>query len=276
MSFRYQRRYTGPLQAAIFDWTGTLVDYGSRAPVEAFTRLFEREGIRVTVEEARRPMGLHKRDHLANLLSMDSIAQQWHATHETAPTFQDIERLYEKYVALQADLVVDFAILIPGVREMAERLSEREIMLGSTTGYARRIMDNLLPEVEAQGFHPESVVCADEVPEGRPAPWMAISSAMHLDVYPMEACVKIGDTPADMEEGLNAGMWTVGVTLTGNEVGLSEADVNARSEEELDILLLRANRRLLQAGAHYVVDTMEELDEVLDEIEARLESGERP
>lgn len=276
MSFRYHRRYTGPIQAAIFDWTGTLVDYGSRAPVEAFTRLFEREGIRATVEEVRRPMGLHKRDHLASMLSIESIARQWHASHESAPTFQDIERLYEQYVALQADLVVDFAILIPGVREMAERLLDREIMVGSTTGYARRIMDNLLPEVEAQGFHPESVVCADEVPEGRPAPWMAISSAMHLDVYPMEACVKIGDTPADIEEGLNAGMWTVGVALTGNEVGLSELEVDARSEDEMDILLLRANRKLLQAGAHYVIDTMEELDEVLDEIEARLESGERP
>lgn len=276
MSFRYQRRYTGPLQAAIFDWSGTLVDYGSRAPVEAFVRLFERESIRVTVEEARRPMGMHKRDHLATMLAMESIASQWLTINESQPTLEDIERLYAAYVQLQSELVMQHATLIPGVLEMAERLAAREILLGTTTGYARPIMNSLLPLAEAQGMHPASVVCADEVPDSRPAPWMAITSAMHMAVYPMAACVKIGDTTADVEEGLNAGMWTIGIALTGNEMGLTEAEVDAMDEEELDIRLLRANRKLLQSGAHYVIDTLEELDEVLDEIEERLGDGEQP
>lgn len=276
MSFRYQRRYTGPLQAAIFDWSGTLVDYGSRAPVEAFLRLFEREGIRATVEEARRPMGMHKRDHLATMLAMESIAAQWSAINDNPPDLADVERLYTEYVALQSDLVMQHATLIPGVLDMAERLAAREILLGSTTGYARPIMNCLLPLAEAQGLHPASVVCADEVPDSRPAPWMAITSAMHMAVYPMVACVKIGDTTADIEEGLNAGMWTIGVALTGNEMGLTEAEVDDMDEDELDIRLLRANRKLLQSGAHYVIDTLDELDEVLDEIEARLADGEQP
>ena len=71
-------------------------------------------------------------------------------------------------------------------------------------------------------------------------------------------------------------MWTVGVALTGNEMGFSEEEVGELSEEELDVRLLRANRKLLQAGAHFVIDDLDELDDVLDEIEERLQRGEQP
>lgn len=276
MSFRYQRRYTGPIQAVIFDWSGTLVDFGSHAPVEGFVRLFERQGISTTIEEARRPMGSHKRDHLETMLAMESIARQWNVLNDGPPTLADVDRLYAEYIELQSELVRHYGTLIPGVIQAVELLGAREILVGSTTGYARRIMNNLLPIAEAQGFHPVSVVCADEVPDARPAPWMAITSAMHMGVYPMCSCVKVGDTPYDIESGLNAGMWTVGVALTGNEMGLSEEEVARLSDEELDIRLLRANRKLLQAGAHFVIDDLEELDDVLDEIEERLHDGGQP
>ena len=276
MSFRYQRRYNGPVQAVIFDWAGTTVDFGCRAPVTAFLRLFEEESIRATVEEARRPMGAHKRDHIAMMLAMESIASQWREIHGEDATHEDIERLYQKSVPIQAEIVLEHGKLMPGLLDTMEMLAERDILVGSSTGYSRRIMDGLIALAEDQGYHPESVVCADEVPEGRPAPWMAITSAMHLDVYPLESCVKIGDTVADVEEGLNAGMWTIGLTLTGNEVGLTEDEVAAASEDQLDILLTRATRKLTQAGAHYVMETLDGLDLILDEIEGRLEAGERP
>src|SRR5690606_16907899 len=105
MSFRYLRRYTGPIQAVIFDWSGTLVDYGSRAPVEGFVRLLERQGISATVEEARRPMGSHKRDHLETMLAMESIARQWNALNGGPPTLADVDRLYAEYIDLQSELV---------------------------------------------------------------------------------------------------------------------------------------------------------------------------
>lgn len=276
MSFRYQRRYTGPVQAVIFDWAGTTLDFGCRAPVAAFLRLFEEESIRATVDEARRPMGAHKRDHIATMLAMESIAAQWREIHGQDANHEDVEQLYQKYIPMQAQLVLEHGKLVPGLLDTMEMLAERDIMVGSSTGYSRRIMEGLIGLAGDQGYHPESVVCADEVPEGRPAPWMAITSAMHLDVYPLESCVKIGDTVADIEEGLNAGMWTVGLTLTGNEVGLTEEEVAGMPEEQLDILLMRANRKLMQAGAHYVMETLEGLDLILDEIEARLEAGEQP
>ncbi len=276
MSYRFQRRYTGPVQAVIFDWAGTTLDYGCRAPVAAFQRLFEEESIRASVEESRRPMGAHKRDHIAMMLAMEGIAAQWREIHGTNATHEDIERLYQKSIPMQAEIVLEHGKLVPHLLAAMEMLADRDILVGSTTGYSRRIMEGLIGLAADQGYHPESVVCADEVPEGRPAPWMAVTSAMHMNAYPLESCIKIGDTVADIEEGLNAGMWTIGITLTGNEVGLTEEEAEVMAEDQLDLLLLRADRKLKAAGAHYVMETLENLEAVVDDIEERLEAGERP
>lgn len=125
-------------------------------------------------------------------------------------------------------------------------------------------------------FHPDSVVCPDEVPAGRPYPWMCYQNAMNLQVFPMEAVVKVGDTLPDIEEGLNAGTWTVGIALTGNLLGLREDEVKALTPEQGRKERKRIARQLHQAGAHFVIDGIWDLPGVLDEIELLLARGERP
>jgi phosphonoacetaldehyde hydrolase len=88
--------------------------------------------------------------------------------------------------------------------------------------------------------------------------------------------VKIGDTSVDIGEGLNGGMWSVGVAVTGNEVGLTVAEYAALPAEERRRLAQVATDRLLAAGAHYVVDSLVDVIPVLDSIEARLAAGEKP
>lgn len=144
MSYRFQRRYTGPVQAVVFDWAGTTVDFGCRAPVAAFLRLFEEESIRATVEEARRPMGAHKRDHIAAMLAMESIAAQWREINGANATHEDIERLYQKFIPMQADIVREHGKLVPGLLGTMDMLADRDILVGSSTGYSRRIMEGLI------------------------------------------------------------------------------------------------------------------------------------
>lgn len=88
--------------------------------------------------------------------------------------------------------------------------------------------------------------------------------------------VKVGDTLVDVEEGLNAGMWTVGVALTGNLLGLREEEVNALTDEGCQEVRERIGALLYRAGAHYVIDGIWELPSVLAEVHARLARGERP
>ena len=99
---------------------------------------------------------------------------------------------------------------------------------------------------------------------------------MDLDVYPMSACVKVGDTMVDIEEGLNAVTWTIGLARSGSELGLSEEEAEALNPQELATRLEGIYDRMYRAGTHYVVDTIAEVPSILDEIEPRLKRGERP
>jgi len=271
-----RQRYQGPVRAVIFDWAGTTVDYGSVAPVDAFIELFCRHRVTVTAEEARRPMGSYKKDHVRLILGMEPVSEQWQRLHGRAPSPDDVEQLYGEFIPLQTEVIARHADVIPGVAEMMDWLRRQGIVTGSTTGYTREMMAPLLPLAAAQGFAPQATVCADEVPAGRPAPWMAITSAMRLGVYPMEACVKVGDTLVDIAEGLNAGMWTVGVTKTGNELGLALREVEALPPSDLAAKLTLASDRLLQAGAHFLVEGVAQLPTIIGEIGERLAHGERP
>ena len=105
---------------------------------------------------------------------------------------------------------------------------------------------------------------------------MALQALIRLSVSPVEAVVKIGDTVVDIEEGLNGGMWSVGVAVTGNEVGLPVAEYTALPAEERQRVRATATDVLLGAGAHYVVDSIADIVPVLDSIEQRLRAGEKP
>jgi phosphonoacetaldehyde hydrolase len=271
-----ERPYRGPLTAVIFDWAGTTVDYGSRAPAGVFIEVFRRAGLPLTVEQARGPMGMHKRDHIAALLSLPEIAALWKEQHGRVSSDADVQSMYEQLIPLQLACLRDYCDIIAGTLEAAAECRRRGMKIGSTTGYNREMLDIVLAEAKRGGYEPDCAVSADEVPAGRPHPYMALLAAIRLERYPMESIVKAGDTVPDIEEGLNAGMWTVAVAKTGNEIGLSVAEASALPPRELQARCDAARRRLTNAGAHYVIDSVGDLPPVLDQIEARLSRGERP
>jgi phosphonoacetaldehyde hydrolase len=276
MRFRYQRRYAGTLQGVIFDWAGTTVDYGCFAPTNVFIEGFKAKGIDITLREARTPMGKHKRDHIADIIAMPRISAEWERVHHTAPTDADVQTIYEAFLPKQIEVVTEYADLIPGTVATVAALRERGLKIGSCSGYLRPIMDALVPVAAEKGYQPDAVVTADEVVSGRPAPWMALKVAEIINVYPVSAVVKVGDTVTDIEEGLNAGMWTVGVSQSGNELGLTYDAVQALSVSELDHCLKPIEQKLLQAGAHFVVRDINEVPQVVDRIQQLLADGVMP
>jgi phosphonoacetaldehyde hydrolase len=269
-------RYTGPLRAVIFDWAGTTVDYGCLAPVAVLLELFRSRGIEIGIEEARQSMGLLKKDHIRSLCSLPRIARAWSDRHGRVPAESDVEELFAQFTPLQIKCIARYSRLIPGVRETVQRLQARNLKIGTTSGYTGAMLDGLTEHARVQGYDPDATVCPDEVGGGRPAPWMCYENAIRLQVWPLEACVKIGDTVSDVEEGLNAGMWSIGVARTGNEVGLSEAEWNALSLPDQTARVQSARAKLTAAGAHYVIDAATDCEPVLAEIESKMARGERP
>lgn len=264
------------LKAVVFDWAGTMIDFGSRAPMGAFVAAFARFGVDLSVAEARGPMGLPKRAHIAALLADPVIAARWRAARGTDPSEAAIDAVYEVFVPLNVAVVADYAALIPGAAETAAALRRRGLCIGSTTGYTREVMAPLLPLAARQGYAPDNLVCAGDLADGRPTPLMMYRTFADLGVHPPHAVVKVDNTLPGIAEGRAAGTWTVGVAVSGNLVGLSEAEWHDLPQEEQRALRAEAADQLTAAGADYVVDTVFELSPVLDAIEARLERGERP
>jgi phosphonoacetaldehyde hydrolase len=264
------------LSAVVFDWAGTMIDHGSQAPMGVFVKAFAQFGVEITVAEARGPMGMAKRDHIKTLLAEPRIAGAWKAAHGADPTETNIDAVYEVFVPMNVAVVTDFANLIEGAAETARRIRARGLKIGSTTGYIREIMAPLLPLAAEQGYAPDNLVCAGDLAEGRPTPLMMYRTFLDLGVWPASSVVKVDDTEVGIAEGLNAGCWTVGVALTGNVFGLNAAETEALDATTYHQMRDAAYSRLTRAGAHYVIDSVADLDPVLDEIEGALARGERP
>ena len=274
--FRYERRYRGKLKGVILDWAGTTVDYGCMAPAAVFVEVFERQGVPITMEEAREPMGLHKKDHIRIVSKLSSVSKRWQEKHGKPCSEADVETMFDDFIPRQLACIAKHADIIPGTLDTVKSFRKRGLKIGSSTGYNREMMNILMPEARAGGYEADCVVCASEVPQGRPSPWMVFENAKQLGIYPMEAIVKIGDTVSDFAEGLNAGNWTIGVAVAGNEMGLPENEIAKLEAGERKSRIARAYERLLTAGAHFVVDSIADVEPCLDEIERRLASGERP
>lgn len=267
---------TSMLKAVVFDWAGTIVDHGSRAPMGAFVKVFAEFGVAITIDEARGPMGLPKWDHIHALLNAPAIAARWQAARGAAPTRADVDAIYAVFVPLNAGVVTDYADMIPGAVETVAAIRARGLKIGSTTGYTREIMAPLLPIAAAAGYAPDNLVCAGDLAAGRPTPLMMYRTFLDLGVFPAAAVVKVDDTEPGIAEGLAAGTWTVGVAVSGNAMGLSRDEVAALSPQDFAARRAAAYATLRRAGAHVVIDSVADLPPVLDDIDGRLLRGERP
>lgn len=265
-----------PIQAVIFDWAGTMIDFGCRAPVLALREVFAEAGVEITEAEARSDMGRAKRDHVRALLAMPRIAEAWRARHGQVSGEADVDCLHDAVEPKMRAAARDCSALIPGAASLVADLRARGVRIGSTTGYTRPMMADILPRAAEQGYAPEVVVCAGETDQGRPSPLMMWKTLVELGAWPARACVKVDDAVVGIAEGLEVGAWTVGLSASGNGVGLSlEALADLPADERAARIAASAGA-LREAGAHYVVETVADLGPVLAEIEARVVRGERP
>jgi len=276
MTINRRRSYNGPIEAVLLDWAGTTMDFGCMAPARVFVEVFTRRNVPITIEEARAPMGAHKRVHMQKISELDSVRARWQQAHGRPPNDGDVSAMFAEFVPLQVACLSEYSTLIPGTLEAVAELRRRGIRIGSTTGYLAEMMLVNQKDAKRQGYEPDATVCAGEVPAGRPYPYMCLLNVIRLGVSAVQACVKIDDTVPGVEEGLNAGMWTIGLAVSGNEVGMTLEHWNALPAAGQKLKRERAYTRLQQCGAHYTVDTIADIMPCIDDIQARIRRGEAP
>ncbi len=265
--------YTGTVTAVIFDWAGTTVDFGCFAPLDVFIEIFRDREIGITVKEARQPMGLMKRDHIKALCDLERIRDLWITKHGSPPGEEDIDDLYRSFEPKLLDILPGYSEPIPGAVDLVESLRKSDIRIGSTTGYTAPMMEVLAPRAAERGYLPDSMVTSSDTPAGRPYPWMIFQNMINLQAYPAESVVKVGDTVADIHEGLNAGAWSIGVLLGGSEVGLRQDEADNCPPGDLARIMKAAREKLAGAGAHFVIDRLTDLPGVIEDINDRLTQG---
>jgi phosphonoacetaldehyde hydrolase len=264
------------LKAIIFDWAGTVVDFGSLCPIGAFQTAFMAKGITVKPDDIHRFMGIHKREHISAILALPEVVAKWKTTHGKKADTCDVDSLYEIAEQKMLETVAASATPVPYLVEVLRAVRKQGLKIGSTTGYTLPLMERLVPAAAHRGYAPDFWIASDQVPQGRPWPWMIFKNMEHLKICPPSAVVKLGDTIADIEEANNAGVWSLAVAESSSLVGKGQSDLEAMAAKDRNALIRQVSKKMADAGAHSVIKNLSELPATLEQIENRLEKGQLP
>ena len=252
------------IKAVIFDWAGTTVDYGCMAPVQAFVEVFKQYGIEPAMQEVREPMGMLKIDHIRTMLKMERISGLWKEKYGKEPGEEEAQALYKIFEEKLLSILHLYSDPKPGVVEVVNRLRRNGIRIGSTTGYNDKMMEIVVPAAKEKGYEPDVWFSPDSTGQkGRPWPYMIFRNMEALEIKKVRRVLKVGDTVSDIKEGRNAGVWSAGIVIGSSEMGLTEAEFEALSDEEKERKCREVAGRFLDAGADKVFYTIEDLEAFL-------------
>jgi len=224
------------IQLAVFDIAGTTVKDKGNVSV-AFMKAFKEYDLEVPKEAVVKVMGFRKKDAIRMLLEKSTT---------TSPGNNDelIEKIHDAFTrniisAYETDPELK---PMPQAEEIFATLKQRGIKIALNTGFTRAITNTILQRLQWEQLPAiDMVICSDEVPQGRPFPYMIHSIMLQMDVTDSRAVVKIGDTKVDIEEGRNAGCGMVVSVTTGaytrNELEVYRPDHIIDSLEELPALI---------------------------------------
>jgi phosphonoacetaldehyde hydrolase len=265
------------IEGVIFDWAGTTVDFGCFAPVNAFLEIFQKAGVEVTMEEIRLPMGMLKRDHIKTMLQMPRISRLWEEKHGRKFAERDIDQLFQGFESLLLASLKEYSDPLPHILAAVSALKDMGLRIGSTTGYTDTMMDIVVPSAKEKGYAADFVITPDATGSfGRPFPYMIFRNIEALKITSSWKTIKVGDTVADIQEGLNAGVWSVGSIIGSSQMGLSLEEYKELPEAKRQAAVNIAREAFILAGADFVIETMAELPPLIEKINSLLAEGIRP
>lgn len=255
------------IEAVIFDWAGTTVDYRCFAPVQAFIEVFKEFGMEVTMEETRKPMGMLKWDHIKTMLEMPRIHDLWLQAHGREVENKDIDEMHDAFTGKLMGILDQFSDPKPYVVETIETLRKMGLKIGSTTGYTDQMMEVVTKVAKEKGYEPDFWITPNSVENyGRPYPYMVFENLKHLHVTSVHAAVKVGDTISDIKEGIAAGVITVGIIEGSSLMGLTQEEFENLTDKEKQLCYEKVEKQYKDAGADYVISTIKELPSLIESL----------
>jgi phosphonatase-like hydrolase len=199
-------RIEPPIELVVFDMAGTTVSEGG-AVYRCLRDTLAANGLEIPANDLREVKGMDKREALRILIERSAMREE--SLPGLDAIHQDfVERMIEFY---RADPAVGET---PGASETFRRLRQAGVKVALNTGFSRDIAQTLIDRLGWERNELiDASVTSDEVERGRPHPDMIQRLMLKLGVTDPRRVAKVGDTPADLLEGKNAGCGLViGVT----------------------------------------------------------------
>lgn len=192
----------------VLDMAGTTIEQGHEI-FSAFESALEQNGIPADEEEIRERMGASKMEVIRFFVERHS-GKDGDSANKVESVYTDFGRtLSERYAR-------GGARPIPGVEAAFARLREQGTKIALTTGFDRKIADVVLESVNWGRNVLDASLCSDDVPWGRPAPFMIFRAMEATGVFDVRRVMVVGDTVLDLQAGANAGAGEVVGVLSGS------------------------------------------------------------
>jgi phosphonoacetaldehyde hydrolase len=164
---------------------------------------------------------------------------------------------------------------IEGAADAVANLREAHITVAAVSRCNQRAALQIHEYARHQGLEADFNLCLDDVPEGSPASAMLSACMKALRVECPRDVLVVGETPADIACARELGCPNAGVASIGNQVGhkRSSWQRSGSPNPAADAALEHAHRRLRDAGADFVIDTLYELPLVIRRIAERAQSS---
>ncbi len=197
-----------PIQLVVFDLAGTTIEDKGAVVLNGLIETAHVYQLPGTPDELNALMGMNKREVfglLADRLYPDDV------THAT----QVAEQALADFIARMQTAYQNHLVAMPGAEETFAYLRARGIKIATDTGFDATIGGLIMERLDWPGRLIDLAVYSTDVSRGRPAPYMIFHAMEHLGVLDVRQVMKIGDSPADLEEGANAGCGEVVGVLSG-------------------------------------------------------------
>ena len=272
----------GIIKACIFDLGGTIVDKYSLTPIIAFRNAFLKHKIILPKHSIINYMGMNKKEHIQKIIENDNVKDQWLERNNIEFGDEDIDNIYNDFKEIQKGYTIENMKIIPQTWKCINELQNRGIQIGVTTGFDKEQMNLVRLLLERNNIMLDNYVsstCLESL--GRPHPSMIIENMYKFDIDDPREVIKIDDTTVGIKEGLNAGCWTVGVSRWSVNMDvdtIEEANkmnsviANATGDNYSDNYYKLVKKRIMskskleKSGAHYVIETLLGLPNIIDEI----------
>lgn len=278
------RPYNGKIKTIILDNSGTFIDPYVIAPVKAFQETFKKFKINISSDECRKPMGIRKDLHICEILKNTRVKDEWNKIYGRNYDKNDIQNIYNELIPTQIEILHNYCNLLPKVPETIEMIKNMNIKIGTTTGFNRKMMDIILNNMNKKNIHFDFTVAGDDFNSNeihlgtRPLPFMIYKNLFNLNSTPIESVIKIDDTIPGIQEGLNAGCWTIAIADYSNYMNINSMEEwnSMSSKEQMERKIFSRNKLHLESGCHYVIHEFDDIIYVIDDINNRLSNNEKP